>query len=509
LNIRLFKKNRTFHKWAGLICGTFILILSVSGFLLMHPEEFGIQKAQITGKYLPSKYFNVQRANLRIQALLIPSSSSQTIFVGTNIGVYRSLDSGATWKQINQGLFDQNIRALSLHPNFPKTVYAGTTLGIFKSEDEGETWSEWIDESSGLTHPKIHDLFIDSENPDMLFAATEGGIFKSLDGGESWDVLYDETPILQIEPSSNNPEIIYAVTAKNIIRTVDGGNNWENVWQNDVTNPLSVLSLNTEPEFLYSGTVTGLLKSFDGGRNWVKDSDFSGTPVTAGYIYENNLSHLLFGSGEKIFRSKDGGDTWQPLSPLIFGRNEGTSITHTLTHIETLGERTILAGTTSGLFVSKDQGRSWENINLSGAANQLSPSEMKMDVVKIITEIHNGRFFGSYFILLVDIATLGLIFLTFSGVLIAYYQSRVKKKKTLQSKPDEALQRQEKADELAVESEEIHDMIEHITEHIEKCRLVYMDQEKKEISEVSRHLTTLDKKMHSMMERLKELENIN
>ena len=113
----------------------------------MHPEEFGIQKAQITGKYLPSKYFNVQGANLRIQAILVPSSVSHTIFVGTNIGVYRSQDSGNTWKQINQGLFDQNIRALSLHPDFPKTIYAGTALGIFKSEDEGETWSEWIDES--------------------------------------------------------------------------------------------------------------------------------------------------------------------------------------------------------------------------------------------------------------------------------------------------------------------------------------------------------------------------
>jgi photosystem II stability/assembly factor-like uncharacterized protein len=509
LNIRLFKKNRTFHKWAGLLCAAFVLILSVSGFLLMHPEEFGIQKAQISGKYLPSKYFNVQSANLPIQALLIPSSTSQTIFVGTNIGVYRSQDSGATWKQTNQGLFDQNIRALTLHPNYPKIIYAGTALGIFKSEDEGETWNEWIDESSGLTDPKVHDLSIDAQDSDIIFAATEGGIYKSEDEGETWDVLYEENPVFQIEPSLINPQFIYAVTAKNIIRSNDGGNNWANVWQDDVSNPLSILALNTEPEFLYSGTQGGLLKSFNSGRNWVMDQNFSGTPVTAGYIYTNNLSHLLFGSGEKIFRSKDGGDSWIPLAPLAFGRNKGTSITHTLTQIETLGKRTILTGTTSGLFISKDEGRSWENINLSGAANQLSPSEMKMDVVKIITEIHNGRFFGSYFILLVDIATLGLVLLTFSGFLIAYYQSRIKKRKVLQNEPDEVLQRQETTDELAVESEEIHDMIEHITEHIEKCRLVYMDQEKKEISEVSRHLTTLDKKMHSMMERLKELENIN
>lgn len=171
-------------------------------------------------------------------------------------------------------------------------------------------------------------------------------------------MLYDESPVLQIEPSAINPQIFYAVTAKNIIRSNDGGNNWKSVWENDVTNPLSVLALKTDPEFLYSGTQKGLLKSFNTGRNWVIDRNFSDTPVTASYVYANNLSQLLFGSGENIFRSQDGGDSWLPLAPLVFGRNEGTSITHTLTQIETLGERTIFAGTTSGLFMSKDEGRS-------------------------------------------------------------------------------------------------------------------------------------------------------
>ncbi|MBT5469310.1 MAG: hypothetical protein HOK41_01785 [Nitrospina sp.] len=506
MKIRLFKRSRNLHKWAGILCGIFIFILSVTGFLLMHPEEFGIQKAQISGQYLPAKYFNVQRANLNIQALLVSPSASQTIFVGTHVGVYRSKDSGTTWKQINQGLFDQNIQVLSLHPNYPKTIYAGTKLGIFKSEDEGETWSEWIDESAGLAHPKIHDLSIHPENPDILFAASEGGIYKSSDAGESWDLVYQENGVTQIEFSLEN---IYAVTISNVIRSNDKGETWENVWQEVVKNPISILSLNTEPEFLYTSTQQGLLKTFNGGRNWVTDPTFKSLPVTAGYVYPNDLSHLLFGHGEIISRSKDGGDSWTPLTSIFLGLNGGTSIAHDLTHISTLNKKTILAGTTSGLFISDDHGENWKNINLSGAANQLSPNEMKMDVVKVITEIHNGRFFGSYFILLVDIATLGLIFLTFSGFVIAYYRAWVKKRKTIETTTDEVIEFQETADELASESEEIHDMIEHITEHIEKCRLVYMDQEKKEIGEVGRHLTTLDKKMHSMMQRLKDLEKMN
>ena len=64
----------------------------------------------------------------------------------------------------------------------------------------------------------------------------------------------------------------------------------------------------------------------------------------------------------------------------------------------------------------------------------------------------------------------------------------------------------ETTNELSTESQEIHDMIEHITEHIEKCQLVYMKQEKKEITEISRHLNTLDKKMHRLMGNLGELD---
>ncbi len=475
----------------------------------MHPEEFGIQNAQMSGEYLPSKYFNVQTENRPIKALLASPSDRKTLFVGTDVGVYRSQDFGESWEQINQGLFDQKIRAISSHPDSPQTIYAGTTQGIFKSESDGDNWSEWLDESTGLTNTTIHDIAINTQDPEILFAATEGGIFKSDDAGESWEPVYENKPVLQIEFSQVNPEIIYAVTKENMIRSINGGQDWEKVWQDVVTHPISILALKTEPEFLYASTEEGLLKSFNGGRNWVSDDTFSSLPVTASYAYPNNISHLLFASGEKISQTKNGGDTWTSFPPILIEFKEGTSATHKITQIETIDRKTIFAATTSGLFMSLNEGKNWENINLSGAANQLSQSEMKMDVVKVITEIHNGRFFGSYFILLVDIATLGLIFLTFSGVVIAYYRSWVKKRKAPQIETDVAIQLQETTDELTLESEEIHDMIEHITEHIEKCRLVYMDQEKKEIGEVSRHLTILDKKMHSMMQRLKDLEKTN
>jgi photosystem II stability/assembly factor-like uncharacterized protein len=510
LNIRLFKNTRVLHKWAGILFAVFILILSVSGFLLMHPEEFGIEHTQVSGKYLPEKYFKVHQARRRIQSLIIAPDSEQIIYAGTDTGIYRSKDGGKTWVQINQGLFDKNIHSLLIDPEDTNTVYAGTSRGIFKSEDAGDNWSDWFDESVGLTHTHVHDLVMHPDNSEILFAATDGGVFQSLDAGENWQPLFTKHPVQIVQISAANTDTLYASGNNGTFRSKTRGQNWNMVWKNELPAITQLISLNTDPEFLYNGTQMGLYKSFNGGRNWVLDPTFKKAPVDAIFIRSSELSRIYAGSGASFYSSNDGGDSWENLSSLTQKSNadSGTSVNIKITKIISLNEKSLYVGTSSGLYISDDGGGNWKNIDLSGAVNQLSPDEMKMDVVKLITEIHNGRFFGSYFFMLVDLATIGIVFLTISGIFIAYYRARVKTRKKLVEDiaTDRSIELTETTEELSSESHEIHDMIAHITEHIEKCQLVYMDKEKKEIEEISRHLNTLDKKMHRLMENLGELE---
>ena len=108
--------------------------------------------------------------------------------VTSSFGMYKSSDSGKTWKAINTGLetTDKNILALAVHPKKPEVLYIGTYQdGIYKSLDGGGSWQSV---SNGLGSMDIRSLVIDPENPDIIIAGLGGGagIYRSIDAGQSW-----------------------------------------------------------------------------------------------------------------------------------------------------------------------------------------------------------------------------------------------------------------------------------------------------------------------------------
>ena len=108
MKIRSFKNTRNFHKWIGLVCAVFIVILSISGVILMHYEGLGLNDAQIDGTYLPDKYFNVAVSKRHIHS--IAATPDGSIYVGTDHGLYRSPDAGESWAELEQGLFHKTIQ---------------------------------------------------------------------------------------------------------------------------------------------------------------------------------------------------------------------------------------------------------------------------------------------------------------------------------------------------------------------------------------------------------------
>lgn len=483
----------------------------------MHRDSLDLDQIEISAQYLPDKYFHLVRDKLKIQTVAVNPHNGKIIFVGTGNGLFRSQDGGETWQPLHDGLRDENIRALALSPSTPTMIYAGTSKGIFLSEDGGDHWTDWFEESSGLSNMDIQDLVIHPEKPELLFAATSGGLFVSLDEGDIWELTFEGSLAkgsrdVRFVRFSSNARSLYIGTADGIFKSADGGKHWDKKWEGALPSPLSLVSLDTDPEFIYAGTLDGLYKSYNRGITWIHDT-IPDEAVRQLLVDPKNTTHIYMGTARHIFVSPDGGDTWTSLD---FKEDDGATLDNlTLIPSARLSSPTLIAGTSKGLFISKNGGRTWEETSLAATIQQKSGGHLKMDLVKVMTEIHTGRFFGDYVYLLVDIATIGLIALVFSGFGLAFYRKRIAKSKQIKKQiteeeaVDNLLDIQETADELSQESVEIHDMIEHINSHLAKCRSVYISKEKKEVDKIGRHITDLDKKMHHLIEKIEEFNKLS
>jgi hypothetical protein len=203
-----------------------------------------------------------------IGAITVDPNNHNTVWAGTgeNIsgrhvgygdGVYKSLDSGATWK--NMGLkSSEHIGMIAIDPRDSDVVYVaaqgplwsgGGERGLFRTSDAGSNW-ELILPGSEFTG--VSEVHLDPRNPDVLFAVKhqrlrnvaalmnggpESGIFKSADGGKSWRELTTGLPEadmgkIGLAISPINPEVVYATIelgrrTGGFWRSEDSGESWE------------------------------------------------------------------------------------------------------------------------------------------------------------------------------------------------------------------------------------------------------------------------------------------
>ena len=66
-----------------------------------------------------------------------------TLYVGTDVGVYKSTNGGGNWTAVNS--LDCHpilvFHAIAIDPATPTELYAGTNAGILESEDSGGNWN--------------------------------------------------------------------------------------------------------------------------------------------------------------------------------------------------------------------------------------------------------------------------------------------------------------------------------------------------------------------------------
>src|SRR6202030_321650 len=137
----------------------------------------------------------------------VPGSPNVFYFGAAAGGVWKTIDAGATWKPIFDGVKAASIGAIAVARSKPNILYVGTGEGnlrgdvtwgggVFKSTDAGATWTD-----VGLTDTRqIGAVIVDPLDPNIALVAAVGhafganpprGVFRTTDGGKNWNgVLY-------------------------------------------------------------------------------------------------------------------------------------------------------------------------------------------------------------------------------------------------------------------------------------------------------------------------------
>ena len=167
-------------------------------------------------------------------------------FSGPGSGLFKSIDGGATWRQIGKGLptFDADgagrygITVASTMPNrMFATVDARRNGGLYRSDDAGENWYEITkDDRVAGRASDFAEVKVDPKNPDIVYTASVVS-WKSVDGGKTFTALRgapggDDYHRFWINPT--NPQIMLLVGDQGAIVSVNGGETWSS-WYNQPT----------------------------------------------------------------------------------------------------------------------------------------------------------------------------------------------------------------------------------------------------------------------------------
>ncbi len=300
--------------------------------------------------------------------LVVDPVTPATVYAAIGIhGVYKSMDGGVRWSAVNEGLPSGGAGIMAIDPQAPATVYVTAGSGVYRSTDGG---GHWIAASEGLAGYGVQALSIDPQTPGVLYAGTSCGVYKSVDGGAQWSLTgAGPGSVLALAIDPQTPATLYAggfddvVEETRVYKSTDGGDHWSA--SSIIPFPSSLVALAIDPqspETLYaavplelSGRTVGTFRSVDSGETW--DLVFIG-PLTTALAVDPQVPTTLFAATlDGAWRSTDGGDNWSAV-------NEGLSIASVDTlAMDPQNPTTLYAGAVEGVFRSTDSGQSWDSVS--------------------------------------------------------------------------------------------------------------------------------------------------
>ena len=276
-------------------------------------------------------------------------------------GVWKTDDGGTYWRNVSDGFFNSAaVGAIAVADSDRNVVYVGMGEacirenvyggdGVYRSTDGGRTWTHLgLADTRHIARIRVH-----PKDPDTVYVAALGhafgpnkerGVYRSRDGGKNWEqVLFrsEDAGAVDLSLDPNNPRIIFAAIyqARRYPWTMEGG-----------------------------GPDSSLYRSTDGGDTWTDISRNPGLPSGTlgrlGVAVSPARSSRVWAMVEAedqggVYRSDDGGATWQRTSDDAALQGRAWYYTHIFAHPQDPDTVWVLEGAT---HASTDGGRTFSGV---------------------------------------------------------------------------------------------------------------------------------------------------
>ena len=347
----------------------------------------------------------------RVSALAaVHEGDRLTVYVGAaGGGVWKSMNSGTTFKPVFDKQDVQSIGALAIDPKDPKTVWAGSGEswmrnsvsygdGIYKTTDGGETWT-----NMGLRESeRIVKILIDPVNTNTVYVCVPGrlfsdgnerGVYRTTDGGRNWTKVLAGAnastgcSLMTMDPSS--PRTLYAgmwdfrrkgwtfrsggdgpdaPSASSLLKSSDGGSTWTALDEHSAKGlpvkpwgRVAVTVAPSKPDVVYAfieavPPLNGLYRSDDGGMTWElrdRSQNMLWRPFYfANLIVDPKNENRVYKPDGSLIMSTDGGMSFNNISGSAHGDFHDV-------WVDPQNSDHLMAADDGGLWYSHDGGDKW------------------------------------------------------------------------------------------------------------------------------------------------------
>ncbi len=241
-------------------------------------------------------------------SLLVAPGDAKTLQLGTHEGLFRSVDGGMTWTAASLAGND----AMNLAQPTAKTVWAAGHDVLSRSADGGTTWEDV--RPTGLPGLDVHGFAVDPRDPTRLLAAVAGqGLFRSTDGGKSFALVSRQVGpgVMALAILPNGRVLAGDMATRTLMASGDGGTTWKPLVETSVMG----LAVNPADPKVVLASGSGVLLSSDGGTRWRQTLQIAAGSGPIAWSRSNPSTAYVIGLDRSLFRSTDGGATWNQVVP--------------------------------------------------------------------------------------------------------------------------------------------------------------------------------------------------